>query len=102
MEAARHRGHKVAAIIAGVLGYYRSLDAKRDGGKFVMGLHRLIQKDRFLTFVPSNVVSLAEATPWPGRMRGWVKNQYWNTVDWGPKPGRDGCEVPPEFLSEVG
>ena len=50
MEAARHRGHKVAAIIAGVLGYYRSLDAKRDGGKFVMGLHRLkSRRTSFLT-----------------------------------------------------
>lgn len=36
--------------------------------------------------------------PWRGRLLDWSKNRYWNTVDWGPKPGQPGCEAPVELL----
>lgn len=38
--------------------------------------------------------------PWRERARNWAKNAYWNTLDWGPRPGREGCLCPPEVLRE--
>ncbi len=29
-------------------------------------------------------------------------NGFWNTTDWGPRPGKPGCSVPPALLSEFG
>lgn len=37
---------------------------------------------------------------WRSRCRSWAKSQFWNTDDWGPKPGRDGCRCPAEILAE--
>lgn len=40
--------------------------------------------------------------PWRSRVREFVKNRYWNRLDWGPPPGREGCQAPPEILREFG
>ena len=38
---------------------------------------------------------------WRRRMREWTTNEWW-PGDWGPKPGRIGCEVPAPVLRESG
>lgn len=38
------------------------------------------------------------ADPWPKRLREFRANGYWNTTDWGPKPGKPGCLAPPVLL----
>lgn len=45
------------------------------------------------------LVRAADHDPWPARMQSWTLNRYWNTNDWGPKPGREGCVVPPEHMA---
>ena len=99
LRAAVDRGHKPAVILAGVGGYFRSKDATREGGQYAMGVHRLLQRDRWEAHVPRNVVPITEASPWPARVRGWVQNHYWNTVDWGPNPWKPDCQCPAEFLT---
>lgn len=29
-------------------------------------------------------------------------SKFWNATDWGPPPGKPGCEVPPQILAEFG
>lgn len=36
----------------------------------------------------------ATSDPWPKRLREYRANGYWNTTDWGPKPGKPGCLAP--------
>lgn len=45
---------------------------------------------------------VAPVSPWVARCRDFKRNHYWNTTDWGEKPGRAGCEVPAEILAEFG
>jgi|SRR5579872_2466682 len=45
------------------------------------------------------VIQIEGWSPWPGRMNRWERNMAWDEDAWGPKPGRDGCQVPPEYLS---
>jgi hypothetical protein len=40
--------------------------------------------------------------PWRWRVQEFRMNQRWDTVYWGPKPGREGCQAPPEILREFG
>lgn len=42
------------------------------------------------------------ASPWPSRIKEWRVNAHWNRLDWGPPPGKPGCEVPPEILMAHG
>jgi len=39
---------------------------------------------------------------WRARCREHAANGYWNSLDWGPKPGRPDCRAPPEVLAEFG
>jgi hypothetical protein len=40
----------------------------------------------------------SETDIWSPRMREWSANRYWNRMDWGPPPGREGCQVPSSIL----
>jgi|SRR5215469_7956727 len=44
------------------------------------------------------LVAAAEHDPWPDRARRWRLNRYWDEIDWGPKPGRPGCQCPADLL----
>lgn len=39
---------------------------------------------------------------WRRSMRALKANEYWNSIDDGPKPGNPGCKVPIEILHEFG
>jgi uncharacterized protein YdaU (DUF1376 family) len=39
--------------------------------------------------------------PWRGRMLEWTQNRYWNALDWGPRPGHAGCQVPAHLLKTL-
>lgn len=39
---------------------------------------------------------------WYGRVREFTKNRWWEDVNWGPKPGKPGCEATPAVLAEFG
>lgn len=39
---------------------------------------------------------------WDRRVAEFRKSRHWNEVDWGPRPGRDGCKVPAEILAKHG
>lgn len=71
------------------------------------GMHRWLADRKFLdwltsTAVPEPVVR-DEASTWRSRLRQFTgPSQHWNTMDWGPKPGKPGCRAPPDLLSEFG
>lgn len=56
------------------------------------------------------VVSTAAAAPsadeiaarWDRRVADYRKAWTWNEVDWGPKPGREGCKAPATILAKHG
>lgn len=105
--AAVRRGHAVSAIIAGVAAYYRSRDATKNEGEFAKGAHRIIEADRWQAFAePASDQSSPSITDpnarWRHRCLAMSTNGYWNTNDWGPKPGRPGCEAPADILAEAG
>lgn len=39
--------------------------------------------------------------PWPRRIREFERNGFWNTTDWGPKPGRPDCKAPQSLLERA-
>lgn len=39
--------------------------------------------------------------PWPRRIREFERNGFWNTTDWGPKPGRPDCQAPQSLLERA-
>lgn len=39
---------------------------------------------------------------WRRRVQAFASNQYWNRLDWGPAPGKEGCRVSPEIQREHG
>lgn len=89
LEAAVKRGCDLAQIEAGLGAYFASEDATRDGGRFVKGVHRLVQGDRWSSHAPSDEGLFAEPqiTEADARRLAWTKNRYWNP-DWGVRPDR--------------
>lgn len=37
---------------------------------------------------------------WRRRVRSFILNEYWQTFEWGPRPGHDGCSAPSAVLAE--
>lgn len=102
LASAVRRGKSIKAIQAGLGAYFASQEATKDGGAFVKGVHRMIEGDRWEAFVetrpPDGPPSPDDPGPWRRRMLDWTKNRYWNSTDWGPKPGSPGCLVPARWL----
>lgn len=89
-------------LLACVAAFSSSDEARRDGGKFVMGFDRWLRDGFWEHWLePVQVAAVTAIDPWPQRVREFRRNQYWNTTDWGPKPGKPGCMVPPAILSEI-
>lgn len=42
------------------------------------------------------------ADRWDRRVAEFAKSRHWNEVDWGTRPGRDGCKVNPAILAKHG
>jgi hypothetical protein len=108
LKAAARRGHAPAEVLVGIAGYYAAPDVSRDDHAFAKGAHRIIAKDRWKDFVGQGGGVSAPAvarTPddrWRRSIRRFQASAYWNTTDDGPKPGKPGCQVPAEILSEFG
>lgn len=109
LVAAAKRGHPPADILAGLAGYFASEGATRDDGAFVKGVHRMIEADRWQVFAPASELPLealaAQPAPevlWAKRIVEFKRNGYWNRLDWGPDPARDGCAAPASVLDAFG
>lgn len=106
--AAARRGHDPAEILRGLAGYFASEQATKDGGAFVKGVHRMIERDRWQVFAeaPAPLLDAAEAPKpgdvWARRIHAYRQNAYWNRLDWGPPPGKPGCTIPDEVLMTAG
>lgn len=100
LQAAARRGKPPAIVRAGLKAYYASEAATKDNGQFAKGAHRMIEKDRFLDFIGQPDIATVTVDPWPGRLREFVRNGHWNTVDWGPRPGKPECRAPPDLVAE--
>ena len=90
LEAAVKRGCDLAQIESGLAAYFASEDATRDGGRFVKGVHRLVQGDRWASHaepVP-DLLTPPAMTEAEARRLAWTKNRYWNP-DWGVRPDRE-------------
>lgn len=48
---------------------------------------------------PATTVGAPEDA-WKRRVREFSRNGYWNRLEWGPPPGREGCKVSPEIQRE--
>lgn len=103
LRGAIRRGRDPAEMFAALVAYFASPDATKDDGKFAKGTHRLIENDRWEAFAgaaePKAVAALRD--PWPGRITEYRLANYWNS-QWGPKPGKPGCKIPPEILMANG
>lgn len=107
LQSASKRGHTPGQVLAGLIGYYASPDATKDGGKYAKGAHRVIQNDRWQAFSESQATADPEvcafdpAEIWRGRVQRYrTGSRYWNTNDWGNPPGEPGCKAPPEIIAE--
>lgn len=98
--AAARRGHRPDAVIAALGAYYASEAATKDGGQFAKGAHRMIEKDRWRDYEAAAAVRLEPVDPWIARVREFASNRHWNTVDWGPAPGKAACRAPLDVLAE--
>lgn len=108
LVSAARRGHAPDDILVGLAGYFASDQATKDGGAFVKGVHRMIERDRWQVFaeVDAPLLAAAEAPKpadvWARRIHAYRQNAYWNRLDWGPPPGKPGCTIPDEVLMTAG
>lgn len=78
------------------------------GGKGAPCMSRWLNDGKHLNWADGVGASQFQEEPqdptalWRSRCRTFAKNAYWNSVEWGPKPGREGCTAPPEILREFG
>lgn len=94
LKAAARRGADLAAVKAGIAGYYASPDATKDQGQYAKGVHTVIGSGRWEAFTEGDEPAPPGSDdPWPRRLKGWNINQYWNS-EWGPKPGKPGYRGP--------
>lgn len=101
--AAARRGKAPAQVLAGLVAYFASAEATKDGFGFVKGVHRMIENDRWEAFVEAPPDRLGEWTPdrWRAAMKLHVESgcERWGDKI-GPRPGQLGCRVPPAILAE--
>jgi hypothetical protein len=107
LNAAVRRGRTVTDVRAGLVGYFESPGATKDGGDFVKGVHRMIEMDRWEAFLPdpepaATVGATNPAEAWRRRVEAFKRDQYWNRLDWGPAPGKPDCAAPIEILAACG
>lgn len=58
--------------------------------------------DRISQIVPTEAVAQSSDDVWRPRLRSLKASSYWNTTDWGPKPGNPACLAPAGLLAEFG
>lgn len=93
VTASMRRGNPFDAILAGVEAAYAS---ETYSDRHAKGVHRLVEQDRFLSFIeaePEQPQAEAE-DPWPFRLSCWQRDRHWREA-WGPPPDKPGCRAPP-------
>ncbi|MFZ5667948.1 MAG: hypothetical protein ACOY4K_00490 [Pseudomonadota bacterium] len=91
--AALRRGHAPATIKAGVLAYYATDDATKDGGQFAKGVHRIVEADRWQAFAEP---ALSDDPDWPAMVALWARTGRWSSA-LGPPPDAPGTQVPEDL-----
>jgi hypothetical protein len=103
LEAALKRNHDLDAVMAGVAGYFATEAARKENGKFAKGVHRVVQRDRWKDHLPNPIEAASPAQPvgdkWKSRLESLRASRFWNSTDWGPRPGKPGCLVPADLLA---
>lgn len=95
IEAAKRRGHDVSSVIAGLRAAYASGSYQGDKAK---GVHRLIQNDRWASFVETAPAATAwDDARWQSAL-GLYADEGWWPDTMGPKPGQPGCRVPSHLI----
>lgn len=99
--AASRAARGEAKLVRAVERFSASEDARRDGGKYVPAFDRWLRDGFWEHWVETAPVAVVTSLdPWPRRVREFRRNGYWHP-DWGPKPGKPGCQVPPNVLEET-
>jgi hypothetical protein len=87
-----------AALHGAIERFAESPEAREAGGKYVKGFHRWLRDGLFEPWLapvadPDKPPDPPD-DPWPRRLREFRRNGFWNTTDWGPKPGKPGYRGP--------
>lgn len=118
LDAALDRGGKPDEIRAALRAYWTDVGG-RDDGRWLKGLHRMIQQDRWREWAPEGededggsddrrpVKRRMEPEEhaayllkvWRGRLADYRRICMWKPM-YGPEPGKPGCQVPAEILAE--
>lgn len=93
LKAAVRRGDELGAVRSGLIAYYASPDATKDGGQFAQGAHTVISSGRWEAFASDDPEPPDDSDPWRTRLLRWNTAGYWNS-EWGPKPGKPGYAGP--------
>lgn len=103
-------------VAAALRAYYADPDNAREGGRFAKAPHRMIQADRWRTWVPDLIDAVIPSAPpavppavmaahlervWTSRLEDFNRINLWKP-EYGPKPGQPGCAVPPHIVERLG
>jgi DNA-binding MarR family transcriptional regulator len=95
LSAAKARGHALPDIIAGLKAAYAS---KSYQGETAKGVHRLIQNDRWASFVETGEASTVWGDDRWSAVLALNREEGWWSPDLGPPPGQPGCRVPSHLI----
>jgi len=95
LSAAKARGHALPDIIAGLKAAYAS---KSYQGETAKGVHRLIQNDRWASFVETGEASTVWGDDRWSAVVALNREEGWWSPDLGPPPGQPGCRVPAHLV----
>lgn len=120
-EATLKRGADPDAVCAAAAAYYADDQQTREESRYAMGVHRLIEQDRWREWATtsaddSGLDAFADVTvaPSPARveqitarahrawMEDWSRGFRWDEDVRGPAPGQAGCRVGPDLQREFG
>lgn len=97
LAAAVGRGHALPDIIAGLRAAYASGSYQGDKAK---GVHRLIQNDRWASFVEATDAPAAWDDGRWSAVLALNREEGWWQDDLGPRPGEPGCRVPQHIIEQ--
>lgn len=105
VKAFFNRSGVLDELLAALAVYFASDQAKKDGGRYAKGVHRLIEGDRWRDIAESLVLDgISEAVrkwdrdTWATALRRLAADPTQWTPRMGPRPGEPGCIVPPDLL----
>lgn len=108
-------GH-LRRILLGIRAYLQTPDARKEEGSFQRGIHRIVTRDRWASFldgdtpIPADRLPVdpqigTDAEPGPDLQRLWAElaaqGMPWNE-ERGPRPGRAGCRISADIQREFG